>query len=764
MQLITRGRVAPSPPPKINNTNKIKFVGVYSWNAPKEAIGKERPLTRDEFHQGQAILNKIHSLPHFLSGIFAGRHEYLRKTSGLLTAHRFLFNVFMPRIWPRIEIVNHKYAKEFDGRALQLFSKEVEIYRQLPGMNDRELKLLAMQISSRLFTEYEDLSDQYIAQHDGEQSALFTDRAQQEIYGQIAGIARRFNVRPLHWKKYCKRKMNMRAAFSSIARLVNDEWWVRQLKAQRMQWREALLIAVGEVNLQKSGYASKQAIRDVRARRLAAMEYLKSCDLENVETGERIDLIDKVMGSISNPEIRRMELMSTIAGIEKYAASVGHIGMFTTITTPSKYHPTRQVGAKEKRQVNFNHKWDDAAFSPKDGQRYLVKIWSKMRTAFKDAGIRVYGMRVVEPHHDATPHWHMMLFCDRAQRQAAVDIMRRYALKEDGQERGAQKQRFQCKHMNKGGAASYIAKYIAKNIDGYALDGELDHDTGRPLSETAAAVTAWASTWRIPQFKSIGVPTMGAYRELRRLPRGVSIANEFDELVEAARAAADTGDFAAYISAQGGANVPRDMQTVRTARHVVDELNEYDEEIQKVIGIYAPHLGAGHIHETRTTQWRIVSKAVDVAVHPLNLLSASGAPWSPVNNCGVAMKGAGELLPASPSEYASAVMKLILRGDVGWDEPDVSKVLREAIKGTLVKGGNHQRSYDPFKPKDYAPSARLTASQRDEMLNVMQKLRQYGIAAERWEIEAIVRGASINFSGQIYTHSRPLNSFRCDFQ
>ncbi|MGC6744880.1 hypothetical protein ACP0HM_10090 [Escherichia coli] len=41
-----------------------------------------------------------------------------------------------------------------------------------------------------------------------------------------------------------------------------------------------------------------------------------------------------------------------------------------------------------------------------------------------------------------------------------------------------------------------------KNIDGYALDGQLDNDTGRPLKDTAAAVTAWASTWRIPQFKN----------------------------------------------------------------------------------------------------------------------------------------------------------------------------------------------------------------------------------------------------------------------
>uniref|UniRef100_A0A8D6T2N8 Bacteriophage replication gene A protein (GPA) n=1 Tax=Klebsiella pneumoniae TaxID=573 RepID=A0A8D6T2N8_KLEPN len=132
-------------------------------------------------------------------------------------------------------------------------------------------------------------------------------------------------------------------------------------------------------------------------------------------------------------------------------------------------------------------------------------------------------MRVVEPHHDRTPHWHTMLFCKRWQRKEITEIMRRYALKEDGDERGAARNRFQAKQLNKGGAAGYIAIYIAKNIDGYPLDGELDNDTGKPLKDTAAAVTAWVSTWRIPQFKPIGLPTMGACRELSKLPRGVSL-------------------------------------------------------------------------------------------------------------------------------------------------------------------------------------------------------------------------------------------------
>lgn len=55
-----------------------------------------------------------------------------------------------------------------------------------------------------------------------------------------------------------------------------------------------------------------------------------------------------------------------------------------------------------------------------------------------------------------------MLFCKRWQRKEITEIMRRYALKEDGDERGAARNRFQAKQLNKGGAAGYIAIYIAK--------------------------------------------------------------------------------------------------------------------------------------------------------------------------------------------------------------------------------------------------------------------------------------------------------------
>ncbi|HBA6895960.1 TPA: replication endonuclease, partial [Escherichia coli] len=316
------------------------FTGAYAWNAPREAVGRERPLTRDEMRQVQGVLSTINRLPYFLRSLFTSRYDHIRRNKSPVHGFYFLTSTFQRRLWPRIERVNQRHEMNTD--ASLLFLAERDHYARLPGMNDKELKKFAARISSQLFMMYGELSDAWVDAH-GEKESLFTDEAQAHLYGHVAGAARAFNISPLYWKKYRKGQMTTRQAYSAIARLFNDEWWTHQLKGQRMRWHEALLIAVGEVNKDRSPYASKHAIRDVRARRQANLEFLKSCDLENRETGERIDLISKVMGSISNPEIRRMELMNTIAGIERYAAAEGDVGMFITLTAPSKYHPTRQV-------------------------------------------------------------------------------------------------------------------------------------------------------------------------------------------------------------------------------------------------------------------------------------------------------------------------------------------------------------------------------------------------------------------------------------
>ncbi|BEL83526.1 phage replication protein [Serratia marcescens] len=590
----------------------------YPWNAPRRAIGREAALNRDQLRQWQAILQCIHDLPYYLRTPFLERHRQLLSQKGAHAAWHYLVRVFHRRIWPRIQQVNNNFG--LDQRKSLHFGSEADSYSALPALGDKALEQLARRIGGQLSALYQSECDALLAKHGNNAEILLHADIQRRLYRQIATMARAFNIQPMHWRCYRKGKLDSERAIAALSRLTDDRWLLRRLKMQRMQWREALQIAIGNVRNNTSPYASRQALHDVKARRQSNLDYLHRCELENVATGERADLMDKVLGSIANPAIRRMELMNTLAGIETYATRNGHCGLFITLTTPARFHPIQHVGTRGK--MRFNTRWQGQALTPKDGQRYLVAQWGKMRTAFKDRRLQVYGMRVVEPHHDGTPHWHLMMFTPQMQRQAVLDIMQRYALQQDAAEPGAQQHRFQSKHLNRGGATAYLAKYVAKNLDGYALEEELDRETGAPLSDTARAVSAWAATWRIPQFHPFGLPGLGVYRECRRI-RGQNLTPQFDAGTEAVRAAADAGDFAGYIQAQGGANVPRSHQWVRVAREASETRNAYDEPVTKVVGIYAPHLGIERVYRTRTVQWRIVAKTL-----------AAATPWSSGNNCG----------------------------------------------------------------------------------------------------------------------------------
>lgn len=622
MPELFRGRCAPVPALPFSGAAPQPFCGAYPWNRPRPAISRPRPLTREAWRQAEAALARLNHLPRCLRAPLLNRYRQLMQQNGYRAAHHFLLTVFEKRLWPRIVQIMARH--QMNIAASPRFTLEAETYHQLPDLNDKAVRRLAQRIAAHLHEAYESGCD---ALPPGSPERLLQPATQRQLYGLVASPARAFNILPPHWAAWRKGRLSTPAALAAILRLVDGNWWEATLLRQRTCWREALMIAAGYVSRALSPYVSKQALREVTARRLSNLSYLRHHELENEETGERLSLLETVLASVANPAIRRMELMTLIAGVEQTAEKRGHGGLFITLTTPAKYHPMRTRGSG--RRVQLNAAWQ--GLSPKAAQRYLVAVWAKIRTAFKDYRLPVYGLRVVEPHHDGTPHWHLLLFMAPQHQAQVMAIMRRYSLQEDGDEPGAAERRCTCKPLDRGGAAGYIAKYIAKNIDGYALEGEKDHDTGEPLTQTAAAVTAWAATWRIPQFHPIGLPGIGAYRECRRL-RHLSLAEEFDEHVEAVRQAADSGDFAGYIHAQGGPNIPRNQQTVRVARQHQGEYNAYEEPRRRVVGIYAPHLGADRLCLTRPTRWRIVPRAA--AVPPLTL-SGNAAPWSSVNNCGV---------------------------------------------------------------------------------------------------------------------------------
>ncbi|CAK8738300.1 hypothetical protein SODG_001999 [Sodalis praecaptivus] len=230
----------------------------------------------------------------------------------------------------------------------------------------------------------------------------------------------------------------------------------------------------------------------------------------------------------------------------------------------------------------------------------------------------LFGLRVAEPHHDGTPHSHLLVFARPEDLPRILDILRDYAMAADCEELRsavAANARFDAKAIDpeKGSATGYVAKYISKNIDGYALDGETDDESGRPIKESAQRATAWASRWGIRQFQFIGCTPVTVWRELRRL-NDSEAAHGLSVEFAACHDAANAPDWAGYVNAQGGPLVKRDDLAVRTWYQPAEVLNQYGEEMLSIRGLFDTVVGGDSPILTRLKQWKIVPKlAVDVS-------------------------------------------------------------------------------------------------------------------------------------------------------
>ncbi|WP_426075043.1 replication endonuclease [Janthinobacterium sp. DSP2-3-3] len=442
----------------------------------------------------------------------------------------------------------------------------------------------------------------------------------------------------------------------TIARLVDARWWRRQLRKRVKRAFEAGNIRLGYVNYRGEPYASNDAVLSRLAQNRRNAAALAATLVQN-ENGQQFSIAELAEKTTANKAIRRGELMLRINGFEQIARECGDQGIFITWTCPSRFHAMQHSGKP-------NDKFDGS--TPREANAYLGKMTSLCRSALARRGIGLYGFRIAEPHHDGCPHWHLLLFVrptakyktthlqDVAGR--AIRIMKRYAWRVDRGEPGAFARRLDVKRIDwaKGSAAGYIAKYVAKNIDGVA-----EHKTKEGYVVTAdtegdveltpsARVESWAACWGIRQFQQWGGAPVTVWRELRRIEE--SMVNEAPAAMRRAWNAVQKIDgekracWAEYLRAQGGALVPRKELVVTLAKDEKTVIGRYGETLRTTpYGVRCSDL-IGVVFKSVRHTWTPVQAtggrgvAVGVAV-----------PRTRVNNCTHPARPAPATPPAAPA-------------------------------------------------------------------------------------------------------------------
>ncbi len=508
----------------------------------------------------------------------------------------------------------------------------------------------------------------------------------------MEGVCKANNVEPPSGKKMTDA--------GAIGRMSDPLWWRKKLRRAHAKALEGAAIRLGYVNAAQQCYVSDDSQQRHGQMKRAAAVMLENTIATN-EDGQEFTMAELVAASTANKLIRRAELMTRIAGFERLALDMGHVGLFMTMTAPGRMH--RFVKAKKGKRdhttkaVFLNPKFDGTM--PDDAQDRHAAVWARIRAQCARRGIRFYGFRIAEPNHDGTPHWHLLLFLDPAMpgdcQRAAIPrfyaIVRRYSLGKG--ERNAQRlaimktpvfsplrfaymrkeyrqavvaklvhtfdvaerarqntQRAEKKHgvdfkpilAGKGSAAGYIAKYVAKNIDGYGLEKDM---FGNDAVTTSARVEAWASTHGIRQFQQIGGPPVGVWRELRRvkglpddapahLVEAWEAVNKVQTLPgrESASVAWDK-----YTRAQGGVFCGRKSRIKVATRHN-DTLGRYGEPLgARPIGVVTESdefwTPANMAHMGGRSLRRVVW-VVESARHVWTIKKrGTAAPWTCVNNC-----------------------------------------------------------------------------------------------------------------------------------
>lgn len=418
------------------------------------------------------------------------------------------------------------------------------------------------------------------------------------------------------------------------ARINDARFWRRAIRVRLLREREHFYLRLNLIGRGGETYVSDQQF-NTRTRQLRQQaQWMQDTVLvprylgTNESLGEPLTLAQVA----PSPATRFAKLYTFISAMDEIAQSEGLDACMLTLTLEPEWHPNPSYG------VNT---WNGA--SPRDGHRIIAKRWQSILRDLDRAAVGLSGLRVVEPHKDACPHWHLWLLyrpevetrllatvmqyfpgklkvrapsCEEEQLHAddrlyetRADLLAGSGRTPTHAKEGAQVELSRIDRRISSGA-SYAMKYLLKTVDaGDTLNQELDlfgtteaqelEQKRQRHQEGAKRVDAYRSLWGINAAQLFGVAKcLSAWDELRRLTQPPAhaklrelwvFARGSDKPGRIPKGAGLRGNPRAFLDALGGLAACRRGKAkgakVSIERLTVPAINGYGEAIRRSKGI-----------------------------------------------------------------------------------------------------------------------------------------------------------------------------------
>ena len=279
-----------------------------------------------------------------------------------------------------------------------------------------------------------------------------------------------------------------------LAKLKCSKWWFRKLNKKINQQRELLKIAIGVVCYQNQPYASNEIVNAYQRKVEAEKEYLSTISFKCNRTGNNICLADLK----SSDQRRYSEFLVSSKGIEKRAKSLGLVSSLLTLTLPSQYHPNPANGDSLSWQ----------GYTPEEGYIELTSLTNRFNKMIHKACLYenngYYSIRTVESHHDATCHFHILIFY-RPEFKGIIQNAISHQFSDDCFNEKSKAYKWVDIDENKSSPVYYLCKHFT-----YSNDDEKNKDNIR--------ISANKYIWNIKSFEHTGLPggTKTLWKKLRK--------------------------------------------------------------------------------------------------------------------------------------------------------------------------------------------------------------------------------------------------------